>query len=227
MAPVEGAQGPAYAWPNRDGHGGETMRAGDPGDRAHRSLVAGVYPGLMSGLKPFDRTTANVVLTELRRTRQVRQFTAELVSDNDLQTILEVARWSGSSMNRQPWTFIVVRERGDLQRLADLAPNAKHVAGAAVAIAIAMGGANAEWDAYDEGRAAERILIAANALGLGAGIGWANESRRPQVAQFLGLTPPAFVRTIISLGHSTEAARQPKSAPGTARRPLKELVREL
>ena len=181
----------------------------------------------MSGLKPFDRTTANVVLTELRRTRQVRQFTAELVSDKDLQAILEVARWSGSSMNRQPWTFIVVRERGDLQRLADLAPNAKHVAGAAVAIAIAMGGANAEWDAYDEGRAAERILIAANALGLGAGIGWALESNRPQVAQFLGLTPPAFVRTIISLGHPTEAATQPKSAPGTARRPLKDLVREL
>jgi nitroreductase len=181
----------------------------------------------MSDSKPFDRTTADVVLTALRQTRQVRQFTDEVVSDNDLQTILDVARWSGSSMNRQPWTFIVVRERGDLQRLAELAPNAKHVAGAAIAIAIAMGGDNAEWDAYDEGRAAERILIAANALGLGGGIGWAIESVRPQVTQFLGLTPPAFVRTIISLGHSTEAARQPKSAPGTARRPLKDLVREL
>ena len=180
----------------------------------------------MSDSRPFDRTTADVVLTALRRTRQVRQFTDALVSDNDVQTILDIARWSGSSMNRQPWTFIVVRERGDLKRLAELAPNAKHVAGAAVAIAIAMGGANAECDAYDEGRAAERILIAANALGLGAGIGWANESRRPQVAQFFGLKPPAFVRTIISLGHSTEAARQPKSAPGTARRPLKDLVRE-
>jgi nitroreductase len=186
-----------------------------------------VYPVLMSAVKPFDRTTAKTVLTELRRTRQVRQFSAELVSNSDLQAILEVARWSGSSMNRQPWTFIVVRERGDLQRLAELAPNAKHVAGAAVAIAIAMGGANAEWDAYDEGRAAERILMAANALGLGGGIGWALESDRPQVAQFLGLTPPAFVRTIISLGHPTEAATQPKSAPGTARRPLKDLVREL
>ena len=180
----------------------------------------------MSDSRPFDRTTADVVLTALRRTRQVRQFTDALVSDNDVQTILDIARWSGSSMNRQPWTFIVVRERGALERLAELAPNAKHVAGAAVAIAIAMGGANAECDAYDEGRAAERILIAANALGLGAGIGWAIESTRPQVAQFLDLTPQAFVRTIISLGHSTEAARQPKSAPGTARRPLKDLVRE-
>jgi nitroreductase len=181
----------------------------------------------MSNSKPFERTTADIVVTALRRTRQVRQFTDELVSDDEIQAILDVARWSGSSMNRQPWTFIVVRERGDLQRLAELAPNAKHVAGAAVAIAIAMGGDNAEWDPYDEGRAAERILIAANALGLGAGIGWALESNRQQVAQFLGLTPPAFVRTVISLGHPTEAARQPKSAPGKARRPLKDLVREL
>jgi nitroreductase len=111
--------------------------------------------------------------------------------------------------------------------LAELAPYAGHVAGAAVAIAIAMGGDNAEWDAYDEGRAAERILFAANALGLGAAIGWATGQMRPQVAGFLGLTPPKFVRTIVSLGHPTEAARRPKSAPGTARRPLKDLVREL
>src|SRR5450756_2466305 len=193
---------------------------------AHRLPVAAAYPALMSDSKPFDRTTADVILAALRRTRQVRQFTDELVSDDDLQAILDVARWSGSSMNRQPWTFIVVRERGDLQRLAELAPSAKHVAGAAVAIAIAMGGDNAEWDAYDEGRAAERILVAANGLGLGAGIGWAIESKRPQVAAFLGLTAPAFVRTIISLGHPTEAAQQPRSAPGTARRPIAELVRE-
>jgi nitroreductase len=187
---------------------------------------AAAYTAAMSDSKPSDQVMADVVLTALRRTRQIRQFTDEPVSEDDLQAILEVARWSGSSMNRQPWTFIVVRDGGDLRRLAELAPNAKHVGGAAVAIAIAMGGDNAEWDAYDEGRAAERILIAANALGLGAGIGWAVTSARPEIGKFLGLEPPAFVRTMISLGHPTEAARQPKSAPGAARRPLGDLVRD-
>jgi nitroreductase len=181
----------------------------------------------VSDTKPFDRTVADAVLTILRRTRQVRQFTDEPVSDEDLERILEVARWSGSATNRQPWIFIVVRERASLTRLAELAQHAKHVAGAAVAIAIAMGGDNADWDAYDEGRAAERILVAATALGLGAGIGWATGPARSQVAEFLGLTPPEFVRTIISVGHSTEAAKQPKSAPGMARRPLSDLVRVL
>jgi nitroreductase len=172
------------------------------------------------------RPAAESVLRALRRTRQVRKFTDEPVSETDLTAILEVARWTGSSENLQPWTFIVIRDRANLERLAQLAPYARHVAGAAVAIALAMNGDNIEWDTYDEGRVAERILISAGALGLGAGIGWAIESEQPQVAAFLGLSAPQFVRTIVSLGHPTERARQPRSAPGAARRPLAEVVRD-
>jgi nitroreductase len=174
-----------------------------------------------------EGAAADPVLRALRRTRQVRQFTDEPVAEADLAAILEVARWTGSSVNRQPWTFVVIRDRADREHLAALASYARHVAGAALAIAVAMSGENAEWDAYDEGRVSERILVAAGALGLGAGIGWAVESERPAVAAFLGLPAPTFVRTIISLGHPTEAARRPRSAPGIARKPLAELVREL
>ncbi len=137
-----------------------------------------------------------------------------------------MARWTGSSTNWQPWTFTVIRAKSDLERLAQLAPYARHVARAAVAIAIEMPGDNPEWEAYDEGRVAERILIAASALGLGAGIGWAVEAERPAIARFLGLAAPRYVRTIVSIGHPTERASQPRSAPGTARRPLDEVVRE-
>ena len=165
------------------------------------------------------------VLRALRRTRQIREFRPDPVPDDVLGQLLDVARWSGSSMNRQPWTFIVLRDRDRLAQLAQLAPNAKHVGNAAVAIAIVMPGSNAEQDAFDEGRAAERILIAVEALGLGAGIGWAMGENRPSVADFLGVPAPAFVRTFISLGYPTESAAAPKSAPGTARKPLTDVVR--
>jgi nitroreductase len=180
----------------------------------------------MSDPNAAARPNADLVLRALRRTRQIRQFTDEPVTETDLTAILEVARWTGSSSNRQPWTFIVIGDRADREHLAVLAPYARHVAKSAVAIAIAMNGENPEWDAYDEGRVAERILIAAGALGLGAGIGWADEPERAGVGALLGLTAPQFVRTIISLGHPTDRARQPRSAPGTARRALAELVRE-
>ena len=170
---------------------------------------------------------ADPVLRALRRTRQVRQFTEEPVDDEALQAILEVARWTGSSQNQQLWTFLVVRDRAIRERIGEVTRYARYVGKAPLAIAIVMPGEDLETDAYDEGRAAERILIAANALGLGAGIGWTDGEERAIVGSLLGVNPPAFVRTIMSVGHPTEAAMQKRSGPGTGRRPLEEFVREL
>ncbi len=170
-------------------------------------------------------TAADVVLRALRHTRQVRDFRPDPVPDALLEQLLAVARWSGSSTNWQPWTFIVIRDRERLDRLADLAPTAQHLRRAQLAIAIAMPGEKPEWEAYDEGRVAERILVAAGALGLGAGIGWAVPSKRDAVAEYLGLEPPAYARTLISIGYPSEAATAPKTAPGQARKPLADIVR--
>jgi nitroreductase len=175
----------------------------------------------------IDTDAASLVLRALRRTRQIRQFTGEPVDPAAVQEILEVARWTGSSMNSQPWTFITIHDRSVLDAIAAAAQYARHVRNAPMAIAIVMPGEDAESEAYDEGRAAERILIAAHALGLGAGIGWAQgDEQHEAVRRLLGVEAPAFVRTIISLGHPTEQALRPRSAPGTARRPLSEIVRE-
>ena len=170
--------------------------------------------------------TRDVVLHVLRRTRQVRSFTEEPVSEDDLRAILEVCRWTGSSMNTQPWQFIVVRDADMRRRIGEISVHARYVGKAPLAIAIAMPGDDAESDAYDEARVAERILIAAAAMDLGAGIGWIEEKDYAAVGELLGLTAPAFVRTIVSIGHPTEEARKPRTGPRTGRRPLEEFVRE-
>jgi nitroreductase len=174
----------------------------------------------------LDGRQADVVLRTLRRTRQTRQFTEEPVDDDAIRAILEVARWTGSGANRQPWTFVIVRDAAERQRIAELAPHSSHVAGAPIAIAIVMNGAAPQWDDYDEGRVAERMLIAATALGLGGGIGLANGPERTQVGALLDVRPPAYIRTMISLGHPSEAALKRHSGPGTGRRPLAEFIRE-
>jgi nitroreductase len=174
----------------------------------------------------LDGRQADVVLRTLRRTRQTRQFTEEPVDDDAIRAILEVARWTGSGANRQPWTFVIVRDAAERQRIAELAAHASHVAGAPIAIAIVMNGAAPQWDDYDEGRVAERMLIAATALGLGGGIGLVNGPERTQVGALLDVRPPAYIRTMISLGHPSEAALKRHSGPATGRRPLAELIRE-
>jgi nitroreductase len=167
------------------------------------------------------------VLRALRRTRQVRRFTDEPVAEGDLDAMLEVARWTGSSENTQPWQFLVIRDPAVRRRIGELSRYARHVARAPLAIAIVMPGEDPESEAYDEGRVAERILIGAGAMDLGAGIGWAERAEQAAVGELLGVTAPAFVRTIVSIGHPTEEARRPRSGPGTGRRPLQELVQEL
>jgi nitroreductase len=167
-----------------------------------------------------------IVLRALRRTRQVRRFTDQPVGEADVQALLEVARWTGSSQNTQPWLFIVIRDADVRRRIGELARYARHLRNAPLGIAIAMPGRDPETEAYDEGRVAERLLIAAGAMGLGGGIGWAEQPEQDEVGRLLGVAPPAFVRTIVSLGYPTEDAKRPRTGPGTGRRPLGEFVRE-
>jgi nitroreductase len=182
---------------------------------------------------PADRPPADPreVVRPLVRTRQYREFTDRPVPDAALEAILEAARWSGSSQNRQPWRFVVVRDEATLRRIAAAGlPQTRSLQTAPAAIAIALpvlDDPRLEMSlAYDDGRVSERILIAASMVGLGGGIAWIRRDIRDLLTELLDLPPDRIVRTMVSIGAPTPAARAPKSAPGTARRPLAELVHE-
>src|SRR5713226_1523955 len=110
------------------------------------------------GARPYARRMTKM----LRKVRQIRQYASEPVSDDAVQQLLEVARWSGSSKNTQPWHFIVVTDREKLKQISDLRPNINWVAAAPLAIAIVLDGESDMSESYDEGRVTERLLIAAH-----------------------------------------------------------------
>lgn len=169
------------------------------------------------------------VVRPLLRARQIREFTDEPVSDADLHALTEVARWSGSSQNQQPWRFLVVRDTEKLRRIAAAGlpqTRALQTAAAGLVIVLANEHGRRVIDAYDDGRAAERVLVAAGLLGLGAGITFVRDDVQAAVREILGLPEDRRVETIVALGHPTEAARRPKSAPGQARLPREQTVFE-
>ena len=175
------------------------------------------------------RTDPQEVVRPLLRVRQVRHFADEPVEAAELDAIADAARWSGSSTNAQPWRFVIIRDPDTLRAIhrAGL-PQTRSLETAPAAIAIVLpekpgGGIG---NAFDEGRAAERILVAAGMLGLGAGIAWIGRDARPEVGRRLGLPPDRFVRTIVAIGHPSAAGRRPKSPPGTARLPRERTVFE-
>lgn len=173
--------------------------------------------------------TPDDLLRPLRRTRQYREFTAEPVDGAALHAIADVARWSGSSANSQPWRFIIVTDEATIRRIAAMGmPSTRSLQTAAAAIAIVLPDDKGKQVSYafDEGRAAERMLIAAGLIDLGAGIAWVRADIREAVGKMFDLPADRFIRTIVVLGHPTEAARRPKSAKGSARLPRVETVFE-
>ena len=167
------------------------------------------------------------LVSPLLRTRQTRRFADEPVSEADLALLADIARWSGSSTNSQPWRFIVIREAATLRAIAAAGmPQTRSLRTAVAAIAIALPEeqGKAVSHAYDEGRAAERILVGATMLGLRAGIAWVLAPARGTVSELLHLPAEWRVRTVVAIGHPTEAARRPKAPRASARLPRDEVV---
>lgn len=160
----------------------------------------------------------------LRSLRAVREFRPDQVPQKIVDDVLEVARWSGSASNRQPWELVVVRDRDTLRALSEVEGYASHLAGAPLGIVLVMAGERPEQETYDEGRLSERIMLAAWAHGVGSSIGWIVGGGREAARELLGIPPGRVVRTAISLGYPDEGAR--RSRFGQARKPLSEIVNQ-
>ncbi len=72
----------------------------------------------------------------IRARRNVRTYRSDPVPEADLRRIAEAGWRAPSASNRQHWNFIVVTDPEQLQALATVWQGARHIAGAAAAIAL-------------------------------------------------------------------------------------------
>ncbi len=103
--------------------------------------------------------------TAIDTVRVVRRFSDRAIEPDRLRRILDAARRTGSSKNEQDWAFIVVSDRDHLTELAAVGTFAGHLAGATVAVALVIPRTD---DAWDLGRAAQSMILAAWELGIGS-----------------------------------------------------------
>ena len=168
---------------------------------------------------------AREVTAELRKVRQARQYQPDPVPDDIVAELLEIARWTGSSRNTQPWRFIVVTDKEQLRRISELRPPINWVADAPLAIAIVLDGANPASEAYDEGRVTERLLIGARVLGLGGGIAWfGDDAQQAEGKRILGIPAERTARSVVVVGYPTTTKDHRSNPAEGGRTPLSELV---
>ena len=96
----------------------------------------------------------------------VRNFQDKPVPAESLRRILEAGRLTGSSMNGQPWHFIVIQERATLRQLGALLRSGPYVAQAPLAIVVAT--TNTPYAVSDASRAIQSMLLTAWTDGLGS-----------------------------------------------------------
>jgi nitroreductase len=119
------------------------------------------------------KETMNNTLSVIHSRKSVRHFTAQSVSKDDLQILVKAGMAAPSGKNEQPWAFVVVTQRTALDTLAERLPYAKMLTQAQAAIVV-CGDMRKPKDAtgglwiQDCSAATQNILLAAEAMGLGA-----------------------------------------------------------
>lgn len=162
---------------------------------------------------------------EVRKVRQARQYKPDAVPDDVLKTLLEIARWTGSSRNTQPWHFVVVTDKNQLHQISEIRPPIGWVANVPVAIAIVLDGDNPHSEFFDEGRVTERLMIAASLLGLGGATAWYGDpDQQARGKEILGIPAEKIARSVVTIGYPTSLKDPRPSGPATGRKPLSETV---
>lgn len=165
------------------------------------------------------RPAADELLQFLRRLRAVKDYTPEPVSQSAIAAILEVGRWTGSGGNRQPWEVIVVRDPAVKQQFGEW--GARPAAGAAVVLLLVTA---SEAAAFDEGRLAERLCLAAAAQGLGATVATLKGEGPAGAKRLLGIPDDRRAVTVVAIGHTDAAARRARPKVAQPRKPMAEFA---
>lgn len=148
--------------------------------------------------------------------RAIRSYRDEPLANDDLEAILEAARWTGSSKNRQNWSFVVISDKDRLQELAGCGDFTDPVRASAATIVIVQ---EPEGYEFDTGRVAQNIMLAAKALGVASCP--ITLHRDGDARQLLGVPEDRRTRYAVALGYPSQEA---SPARWGGRKPAEDLV---
>jgi len=149
--------------------------------------------------------------------RDQRAFLPAPVPEDALARILQAGRMTGSSKNREPNRFIVIRDPERRAALGRMSRNGRWLADAAAIVVLVQ----TTEHAFDAGRCAQNMMLAAWDEGIGSCPAHLPEA---ELGKLLGIPEALFINRVIGLGY-VDAARA-AAPPSVARRrlPIAELV---
>lgn len=127
----------------------------------------------------------------------VRSYQDRPVPQALIERIVESARLTGSSMNVQPWRFIVVEDRDTLKTLGSLAKTGPYVAEAAFAVVVVI--ERTRFAVSDGSRAIQTMMMTAWDEGVGSN--WVGFMGPDEIKPVLEIPDDMDVLAIVPFGY--------------------------
>ncbi|MCF0238605.1 MAG: nitroreductase family protein [Sphaerochaetaceae bacterium] len=149
------------------------------------------------------------VLETIKKRRSIREFSDQIISDEDLNTILQAAMCGPSAVNSRDWQFIVVRDKDTLNKMADCnGVAAKPLRNANVGILVCADTSRSysgapEYYAVNCSIATQNILLQARELGIGSvWLGtWPQSQKVNNLKNLFSLPENIIPHSLIALGY--------------------------
>ena len=141
------------------------------------------------------------VFDAIRTVLAVRSYADKPVAPEAIRRILEAGRLTGSSMNLQPWHFIVIENRETLRQMGALARSGPYIAGAPLAIVVAI--ENSRFAQSDASRAIQSMILTAWPEGIGSN--WVGFMGLAEIKALLGVPESLEILAILPFGYPAKA----------------------
>ncbi|MFX1560287.1 MAG: nitroreductase family protein [Promethearchaeota archaeon] len=142
----------------------------------------------------------------IKNRRSIRKYKPDEVTNEDLQTILQAGQWAPSASNKQPWHFIIIRDKGMRNRLADIHAYGRFMRESPVVIVVLGNPAmHPRYHLADAHQAVQNMLLAAHSLGLATcWMGVRDTDYEPQFREALEIPDNLRVVCSVSLGYGDQ-----------------------
>lgn len=146
------------------------------------------------------------VFESVRTVLAVRSFQDKAVPTEVKNQILEAARLTASGSNNQPWHFILVEDRAELQQLGAVAKTGPYTAQAAFAVVVVI--EQSKIALSDGSRAIQSMILTAWENGVGSN--WVGFVPMPAVNTLLNIPETYDVLAILPFGYPVKEIGQGK-----------------
>jgi nitroreductase len=159
----------------------------------------------------------NQVFDAVRTVLAVREFQDKPIPEDVLRRIVESGHLSASSINLQPWHFVLVTDRTDLRKLGAAVKTGPYIASAGAAVVVAYE-KKSHYGVSDASRAIQSMIL--TAWGDGVGSNWTGFGGLEGVRKEVGLPDSYDVLAVVPFGYPKRVLGKGKKK----RKPITEVV---